>query len=225
MPKLTLVPVPIGNLNDITKRSIESLLQADIIFCEDTRSCHKLLKQLGIENKKLMAFHSANEHKILPQAMELIKNHQNTVYCSEAGTPGISDPGYLLVRSCIEHNIPVECLPGPVAFIPALVVSGLPMQRFYFEGFLPHKKGREKRIRFLSELEDTFILYESPHRLLKTLQQLIEFVGPDRQTSVSREISKLYEETVRGTLASVHEHFSKHSIKGEFVIVVAGKNH
>lgn len=156
-----------------------------------------------------MAFHSANEHKILPQAMELIKNHQNTVYCSEAGTPGISDPGYLLVRSCIEHNIPVECLPGPVAFIPALVVSGLPMQRFYFEGFLPHKKGREKRIRFLSELEDTFILYESPHRLLKTLQQLIEFVGPDRQASVSREISKLYEETVRGTLASVHEHFFK----------------
>lgn len=222
MSKLILVPTPIGNLQDITLRALEVLKSADGVLAEDTRVTGRLLKHFGIQ-QSMTPFHQANEHKVLDRIVEQLKGGKTLALATDAGTPGISDPGFLLVRACIQEGIEVESLPGPTAFIPALVLSGLPSDRFCFEGFLPHKKGRPTRLQNLAEEERTIIFYESPHRLLKTLTQLAEFFGADRPASVSRELTKMFEETVRGTLAELVQHFTEHPIKGEFVIVVGGK--
>lgn len=219
---LTLVPTPIGNLEDITLRAIRVLKEADGILAEDTRVSGKLLSHLGI-SKPMQSFHAANEHKVVERITEQLKSGANLALVTDAGTPGISDPGFLLVRACIREGIAVECLPGPTAFVPALVLSGLPSDRFCFEGFLPHKKGRQTKLKTLAEEERTIILYESTHRLLKTLEQMAEHFGPERPASVSRELTKMFEETQRGTLHELHNHFSHSITKGEFVIVVAGK--
>ncbi|MCD4723301.1 MAG: 16S rRNA (cytidine(1402)-2'-O)-methyltransferase [Bacteroidales bacterium] len=219
---LYIVPTPIGNLSDITRRAVEVLRNVDFIMAEDTRTSGILLKHLEI-SKPLQAYHLHNEHKALPRIMDRLKAGETAALVSDAGTPGISDPGYLIIRECIRENVEVNCLPGPTAFIPALVCSGLPCERFIFEGFLPHKKGRQTRLLSLAEENRTMIFYESPHRLIKTLNQFSEIFGGDRQASVSREISKIYEETIRGSLAEIIDHFSSHPVKGEFVIVVAGK--
>ncbi len=218
---LYIVPTPIGNLSDITRRAVEVLRNVDFIMAEDTRTSGILLKHLEI-SKPLQAYHLHNEHKALPRIMDRLKAGETAALVSDAGTPGISDPGYLIIRECIRENVEVNCLPGPTAFIPALVCSGLPCERFIFEGFLPHKKGRQTRLLSLAEENRTMIFYESPHRLIKTLNQFSEIFGGDRQASVSREISKIYEETIRGSLAEIIDHFSSHPVKGEFVIVVAG---
>jgi 16S rRNA (cytidine1402-2'-O)-methyltransferase len=222
MPTLYIVPTPIGNLQDITIRSIETLKSVDFILAEDTRHSIKLLHHLEIQ-KPLISFHQHNEHKKLDEVIDKILTSQSVALISDAGTPGISDPGFLLVRACIEKDIEVITLPGPTAFVPALVSSGLPCDKFVFEGFLPHKKGRLTRLQILAEETRTFILYESPYRLLKTLQQLAEFLGKERKASVSREISKIHEETIRGTLQELITHYSEKKIKGEIVIVVSGK--
>jgi 16S rRNA (cytidine1402-2'-O)-methyltransferase len=222
MPTLYIVPTPIGNLQDITIRSIETLKSVDFILAEDTRHSIKLLHHLEIQ-KPLISFHQHNEHKKLDEVIEKILTSQSAALISDAGTPGISDPGFLLIRACIEKDIEVITLPGPTAFVPALVSSGLPCDKFVFEGFLPHKKGRLTRLQILAEETRTFILYESPYRLLKTLQQLAEFLGKERKASVSREISKIHEETIRGTLQELITHYSEKKIKGEIVIVVSGK--
>lgn len=222
MPTLYIVPTPIGNLQDITIRSIETLKSVDFILAEDTRHSIKLLHHLEIQ-KPLISFHQHNEHKKLDEVIDKILSSQSAALISDAGTPGISDPGFLLVRACIEKDIEVITLPGPTAFVPALVSSGLPCDKFVFEGFLPHKKGRQTRLQILAEETRTFILYESPYRLLKTLQQLAEFLGKERKASVSREISKIHEETIRGTLQELINHYSDKKIKGEIVIVVSGK--
>ncbi|HEY8404277.1 MAG TPA: 16S rRNA (cytidine(1402)-2'-O)-methyltransferase [Flavobacteriales bacterium] len=219
--KLTLVPTPIGNLEDITLRAIRVLKECDFILAEDTRETKKLLAHFSID-KPIQSYHQHNEHKVVEGLVDKIRHSNQVVLVTDAGTPGISDPGFLLVRECIKNNIVVECLPGPTAFVPAIVVSGLPCEAFVYEGFLPHKKGRETRIKKIAVSEYTTVLYESPHRLIKCLEQLIQFCGPDRKCSVSREISKKYEETVRGTLAEVLHHFNTHEIRGEFVVVVAG---
>ncbi len=219
---LYIVPTPIGNLSDITRRAVEVLQNVDFIMAEDTRTSGILLKHLEI-SKPLQAYHLHNEHKALPRIMDRLKAGETAALVSDAGTPGISDPGYLIIRECIREHIEVSCLPGPTAFIPALLCSGLPCERFIFEGFLPHKKGRQTRLLSLAEENRTMIFYESPHRLIKTLNQFSEIFGGDRQASVSREISKIYEETIRGSLAEIIDHFSSHPVKGEFVIVVAGK--
>ena len=219
---LYIVPTPIGNLSDITRRAVEVLQNVDLIMAEDNRTSGILLKHLEI-SKPLQAYHLHNEHKALPRIMDRLKAGETAALVSDAGTPGISDPGYLIIRECIRENVEVNCLPGPTAFIPALVCSGLPCERFIFEGFLPHKKGRQTRLLSLAEENRTMIFYESPHRLIKTLNQFSEIFGGDRQASVSREISKIYEETIRGSLAEIIDHFSSHPVKGEFVIVVAGK--
>lgn len=221
MPKLILVPVPIGNLGDITLRALETLKAADLVFSEDTRTTGKLLKHYDIQ-AKLVPFHAHNEHRMLTKALELIGGCDAAVLVSDAGTPAVSDPGFLLVRACIEADIETETLPGPTAFVPALVNSGLPSDRFCFEGFLPHKKGRQKRLAELAGETRTMVFYESPHRLLKTLGQFVEHFGPERRISVSREISKLHEETVRGTAAEVEAHFTAAGVKGEFVVTVEG---
>ena len=221
MPRLILIPTPIGNLEDITLRSIRILSSAQVIFAEDTRVTKRLLAHLNITNT-IFSFHSQNEHRLLDRVIDKIQEVETAVLVSDAGTPGISDPGFLLVRACIEANIPVECLPGPTAFVPALVASGLPCDKFVFEGFLPHKKGRQTRLILLSQESRTIILYESPHRLVKCLGQIVEYFGADRKICVCREISKFYEEFARGTAEEVLAHFQQKEVKGEIVIIVGG---
>ncbi len=221
MSKLYIVPTPIGNLDDITLRAIKVLSDADFILAEDTRTTSFLLKHLGIE-KKLYSHHKFNEHATSASVAEAIGEGRTVALVSDAGTPGISDPGFLLVRTCVEAGIEVETLPGATAFVPALVQSGFPCDRFCFEGFLPQKKGRTKRLQELSEEPRSIIFYESPYRVVKCLEQLAETFGPERKVSVSRELTKKFEQTVRGTLAEVAEYFRQHEPKGEFVIVVAG---
>ncbi|UTW64261.1 16S rRNA (cytidine(1402)-2'-O)-methyltransferase [bacterium SCSIO 12741] len=218
---LTLVPTPIGNLEDITLRAIRCLKECDAILAEDTRQTSKLLQHLSI-SKPLVAFHAHNEHKALHRVTDRLAAGENLVLVSDAGTPGISDPGFLLVRACVEMDLEVETLPGPTAFVPALVNSGLPCDRFVFEGFLPQKKGRQKRMLSLQEETRTMVFYESPHRLVKALNQFIEIFGSERKVSVSREITKIHEETVRGTLQEVHDYYSEKTVKGEIVVVLAG---
>jgi 16S rRNA (cytidine1402-2'-O)-methyltransferase len=223
MAKLCLVPTPIGNLEDITLRSIRILREASIIYAEDTRVTKKLLAHLEISNN-VFPFHAHNEHKVLNNAIEKIKTVELAVLVSDAGTPGISDPGFLLTRKCIEEGIEVECLPGPTAFIPALVSSGFPCDRFVFEGFLPHKKGRQTKLMQIAAEERTVVLYESPHRLVKCLGQIEEFMGADREVCVAREITKIYEEYKRGTAQEVKTYYENHPPKGEIVIIIKGKN-
>ncbi|MCE5225484.1 MAG: 16S rRNA (cytidine(1402)-2'-O)-methyltransferase [Porphyromonadaceae bacterium] len=223
MAKLTVVPTPVGNLEDITFRAIRVLKEADLILAEDTRTTGFLLKHFEIQNK-MLSHHKFNEHKTVSQLAERIRGGENIALVSDAGTPSISDPGFMLVRECVQLGVDVECLPGATAFVPALVNSGLPSDKFCFEGFLPPKKGRQTRLKELSTETRTVIFYESPYRLVKTLTQLSENMGSDRRVSVSREISKLHEETVRGTLAEVISHFSMNDPKGEIVIVLAGLN-
>lgn len=220
--KLYLVPTPIGNLDDITLRAIKVLQSVDGILAEDTRTTGFLLKHLSI-SKPLHSYHIFNEHGTIQKVIGQLKGGKTLALVSDAGTPAISDPGFLLVRACIENNVPVECLPGATAFVPALVNSGLPNDRFTFEGFLPHKKGRQTRIQALTDETRTMIFYESPHRLTKLLDQLAEAFGPDRPASVSRELTKLFEETVRGTLSEVAAYFAGKTIKGEIVVCVGGR--
>ena len=226
MPKskamLTLVPTPIGNLEDITLRALNTLKQADTILAEDTRTTGILLKHYGIE-KRLQSFHIFNEHQALTGLIERLKQGEFMALVSDAGTPSISDPGFLLVRECLKHDVTVECLPGPTAFVPALVKSGFPTDRFVFEGFIPHKKGRQTWFKSLAEEERTIVCYESPHRLVKTLEQLVEYFGGDRMVSVSRELTKLFEETKTGTATEVLKHFSTKDVKGEIVVVIHGR--
>ena len=222
MAKLYIVPTPIGNLEDITLRAIRILKEVDFILAEDTRTSSVLLKHLGIE-KPLRSHHKFNEHATVQMVADSIETGKDVALVSDAGTPGISDPGFLLVRTCVERGIEVTTLPGATAFVPALVQSGFPCDRFCFEGFLPQKKGRKKRIEALTEEERTMIFYESPFRVVKLLEQLAEAFGEEREVAVSREISKMFEETVRGTLAEAAEHFRQHAPKGEFVVIVAGK--
>ena len=219
--KLVVVPTPIGNLEDITLRAVRMLRECDHIYAEDTRESRKLLVHLGID-KPMSSFHLNNEHAIVSKTVEQILGMQMAVLVSDAGTPAISDPGFLLVRECIKAGIEVECLPGPTAFVPALVVSGIPCEEFHYIGFLPHKKGRETRFKQIASSEVTVVLYESPHRLLKTLEQLVQFCGANRSVSVSREISKKFEQTVRGNASEVLEHFQSNEPRGEFVVVIAG---
>ncbi len=221
MAKLFIVPTPIGNLDDITLRAVKTLGAADVVLAEDTRTTQVLLKHLGLE-KKLWSHHKFNEHAAVEAVAQTIEEGENIALVSDAGTPGISDPGFLLVRTCIEHGIEVETLPGATAFVPALVNSGLPCDRFCFEGFLPHKKGRTKKLQKLATEERTLIFYESPYRLVKTLAQLAETFGPNRRASVSRELTKKFEETRRGTLEELTEYFTENEPKGEIVLVVAG---
>jgi 16S rRNA (cytidine1402-2'-O)-methyltransferase len=221
MSKLILVPTPIGNLGDITMRSLEVLRAASLILAEDTRTTRILLDRYGI-SAPLRSHHKFNEHRTIDPLCDNIENGKITVLVSDAGTPGISDPGFLIVRRCIEREIPVEVLPGPTAFVPALVSSGLPCDRFCFEGFLPQKKGRQKRIASLVSEERTMVFYESPFRVLKTLEQLSSALGDDRRASVSRELTKKFEETLRGTLSYLAQHFRETAPRGEFVIIVAG---
>tara|TARA_B000000475_G_scaffold93888_1_gene76373 strand:+ start:3870 stop:4541 length:672 start_codon:yes stop_codon:yes gene_type:complete len=222
MSKLFLVPTPIGNLEDITFRSIRILNEVDLILAEDTRTSGKLLKHFDIK-PPMQSFHMHNEHKVLDKMIDKLKMGIKIALISDAGTPGISDPGFLLVRACVEEGIDTECLPGATALIPALVQSGFPTDRFVFEGFLPPKKGRQTRLKQWSEETRTIVFYESPHKIVKTLSQLQEFVGADRRLSVSRELSKKFEETLRGTVNELLLHFSKKAPKGEFVIVLEGK--
>ena len=222
MSKLFVVPTPIGNLGDITLRSIEVLKSADLILAEDTRTSSKLLKQYDIDTP-VESFHMHNEHKKLESIINKLRTDFEIALISDAGTPGISDPGFLLVRECINNEVEVECLPGPTAFVPALVSSGLPCDRFSFEGFLPVKKGRTKRLKELSTETKTMVFYESPHRILKTLNDLSNYFDVESQISVSRELTKLYEETFRGTIKESVEHFEKNKTKGEFVIVLSPK--
>lgn len=222
MAKLYLVPTPIGNLDDITLRAVEVLRTVDLILAEDTRTTSFLLRHLGIE-KPLRSHHKFNEHATAQFFMETVAAGQNVALVSDAGTPGISDPGFLLVRTCVEQGIEVETLPGATALIPALVNSGFPCDRFCFEGFLPQKKGRTKHLERCREEERTMIFYESPYRVVKCLEQFAEFFGAERPISVSRELTKKFEETVRGTIGEVLAHFREHEPKGEFVLVVAGK--
>ena len=221
MSKLYIVPTPIGNLDDITLRAIKTLEAADFILAEDTRTTSVLLKHLGIE-KRLYAHHKFNEHATAASLTETIGEGRTVALVSDAGTPGISDQGFLLVRSCVEAGIEVETLPGATALIPALVQSGFPCDRFCFEGFLPQKKGRMKRLEELRDEQRSIIFYESPHRVQKCLEQMGEVFGTERRVSVSRELTKKFEQTVRGTIAEVAEHFAQNEPKGEFVIVVAG---
>ncbi|MBO6532432.1 MAG: 16S rRNA (cytidine(1402)-2'-O)-methyltransferase [Muricauda sp.] len=222
MGKLYLVPTPIGNLEDMTLRAIKVLKEVDVVLAEDTRTSGKLLKHFEIDTT-LQSHHMHNEHKQLDGLVQKMKEGAIFALISDAGTPAISDPGFLLTRACVENNIEVECLPGPTAFVPALVNSGLPNDRFVFEGFLPIKKGRQTRLLELAKETRTMVFYESPHKLLKTLTQFAEYFGEDRPVSVSRELTKLYEETVRGTVAELIAYFTTKAPKGEFVIVVGGK--
>jgi len=223
MSKLYLVPTPIGNLEDMTFRAIRVLKEADFILAEDTRTSGKLLKHFEISTQ-MHSHHMHNEHKSIVGILNRIKSGETCAVISDAGTPAISDPGFLLTRACVENNIEVECLPGATAFVPALVNSGLPNDKFVFEGFLPVKKGRQTRFLLLAEETRTIIFYESPHKLVKTLGHFIEYFGEERKVSVSRELTKMFEETVRGTAAEVLAHFTKKPPKGEIVIIVEGKN-
>ncbi len=220
--KLYLVPTPVGNLEDMTFRAVRILKEVDLILAEDTRTTSVLLKHFEIE-KKMFSHHKFNEHQTTESVVERLRGGETIALVSDAGTPAISDPGFLLVRACVEAGVEVECLPGPTAFVPALVDSGLPNDRFCFEGFLPQKKGRQTKLKELAEERRTMIVYESPFRLVKALEQFVEVMGPHRRVSVSREISKLHEETVRGTVEEVRDYFKEHEPKGEIVIVLAGK--
>jgi 16S rRNA (cytidine1402-2'-O)-methyltransferase len=222
MAKLYLVPTPIGNIRDITLRAMDMLKEVDLILAEDTRKTGILLKHYHI-SKKMTAHHQYNEHKSVKGIVERIQRGLNIALVTDAGTPGISDPGFLLVRECIRAGVEVECLPGPTAFIPALACSGLPTDRFLFEGFLPAKKGRKTRLEELASLNCTVVLYESTHRLLKTLEELALYFGSERQASVSRELTKVYEETVRGTITELSGYYKTHPVKGEFVIIISGE--
>lgn len=222
MAKLIVIPTPVGNLEDITLRALRYLKEADVVLAEDTRTTGKLLKHYDI-SARLQSHHKFNEHKSVEQIVNRIKSGETVALVSDAGTPAISDPGFLVVRACVNAGLKVECLPGATAFVPALVASGLPNDRFCFEGFLPPKKGRNTRLKELAEEERTMVFYESPYRVVKTLTQFVEFMGEERRVSVSREISKMFEETVRGTLTEVIAHFEAHEPKGEFVIVLGGK--
>ena len=219
--KLYLVPTPIGNLEDITLRALRVLKEVDLILAEDTRTSAPLLKHFDID-QKVFAHHQHNEHKAVAEIVKFLKEGKNIALISDAGTPGISDPGFLLVREVLKNDLQVECLPGATAFVPALVNSGLPNDRFIFEGFLPVKKGRQTRLKELIFEPRTMIFYESPHRLLKFLEELISVFGAERQASISRELTKMFEENVRGTLTEIKTHFEENILKGEFVIVVAG---
>jgi 16S rRNA (cytidine1402-2'-O)-methyltransferase len=220
--KLYLVPTPIGNLEDITLRAIRILKEVDILLAEDTRTSSHLLKHLEID-KRVFSHHQHNEHQSSGEIVRFLKEGKSVALISDAGTPAISDPGFYLVREAIKNEIAVECLPGATAFVPALVNSGFPTDRFCFEGFLPLKKGRQTRYKVLAEEERTIIFYESPHRLMKSLDEMITYWGADRQISVSRELTKMFEETVRGTVEEVKAYYETHPIKGEFVICVKGK--
>lgn len=222
MGKLYLVPTPIGNLDDMTLRAIKVLNEVDLILAEDTRTSGKLLQHFEID-KPLQSHHMHNEHKTVDGLVNKMKSGAQVAMISDAGTPAISDPGFLLTRACLQNDIEVECLPGATAFVPALVNSGLPNDRFVFEGFLPLKKGRQTRLKELSEESRTMVFYESPHKLVKTLTQFEEFFGADRPVSVSRELTKLYEETIRGSISKVLQHFNEKPPKGELVVVVGGK--
>jgi len=219
--KLYIVPTPIGNLEDMTFRAVKVLREVDVILAEDTRTSGKLLKHFEIATP-MQSFHMHNEHKMLDRIINRLKGGEVMALISDAGTPAISDPGFLITRACIENDIKVDCLPGATAFVPALVNSGLPNDKFIFEGFLPVKKGRQTRLKFLAEETRTMIFYESPHKILKTLGHFAEYFGEERLVSVSREISKLYEETIRGSINEVIQHFENKPPKGEFVIIVAG---
>jgi len=220
--KLYLVPTPIGNLEDMTFRAVNVLKSVQVILTEDTRTSGRLLKHYNIETR-MQPYHQFNEHKVVAGLVARIAEGESMALITDAGTPGISDPGFLLVRACVEQGVEVETLPGATAFVPALVNSGLPCDKFYFEGFLPHKKGRQTRLKILAEMTVTLVLYESPHRLEKTLAQLVEFFGADRQVSVSRELTKLFEETRRGTAEALLTHFTEVPAKGEIVMVIEGK--
>ena len=222
MSKLYLIPTPIGNLEDITLRALRLLKEVDVVLAEDTRITGKLFSHFDI-NTSLAAFHMHNEHKVLDKWIARLKAGGTIALVSDAGTPAISDPGFLLVRECIKEGIEVDCLPGATAFVPALVNSGLPSEKFIFEGFLPVKKGRKTRLKRLMEEERTMVFYESPHRIIKTLNQFMEYFGEERSISISREISKMFEETKRGTIKDILQHFEQKKPKGEFVIIVAGK--
>lgn len=219
---LYIVPTPIGNLGDITLRSLEILKSVDVILAEDTRTSGILLKHYGI-TKPLQSFHNFNEHKIVSSLIERLEKGEKMALISDAGTPGISDPGFLIARACIQAGLKIESPPGATAFVPALVKSGLPSDRFVFEGFLPIKKGRQTLLKQLAIEERTMIFYESPYRLVKTLQQFTEYFGSERQASVSRELTKMFEETVNGTLEEILKHFQSKEVKGEIVLIVAGK--
>ncbi len=219
---LFIVPTPIGNLEDITQRALKVLQEVDLILAEDTRTSKNLLHHFGIDTP-LKSHHMHNEHKQVPHLVDQLLNGTQMALITDAGTPGISDPGFLLTRACIEAGIEVSCLPGATAFVPALVVSGLPCDRFVFEGFLPQKKGRQTRLIQLAEEERTMVFYEAPHRIVKTLTQMALHFGEDRAISISREISKKFEETIRGSINEVRSHFETHTVKGELVLVVQGK--
>lgn len=220
--KLYLVPTPVGNLGDMTYRAVEVLKSVDLILAEDTRTSRVLMQHYGIATP-LQSYHIFNEHQVVDRMVERLEGGQSIAVVTDAGTPGISDPGFLLVRQAVRAGVEVECLPGATAFVPALIDSGLPCDRFVFEGFLPHKKGRQTAISRLAEESRTMIIYESPYRLVKLLEQLMEVLGEERQVSVSREISKLHAETVRGSLREVHAHYEAAEVKGEIVVVLAGK--
>lgn len=222
MSKLYIVPTPIGNLQDITLRALEVLKSVDIVLAEDTRTSKFLLQHYGIE-KRILSHHQHNEHQALKEVIRLLKEGTSIALVSDAGTPGISDPGYLLIRECVREEVPVECLPGATAFVPALVMSGIPCDRFVFEGFLPQKKGRHTRLLALKEEERTIVFYESPHRLVKLLEECCEYFGPERIASVSRELTKMFEENKRGTVEELKIYFSQKTVKGEIVVVVSGK--
>jgi len=219
--QLYIVPTPIGNLGDITFRAIKVLKEVDLILAEDTRKTKILLNRYQID-KPLLSHHQFNEHKTTPKIVARLQSGESIALVSNAGTPGISDPGFYLIRACLAENIEIECLPGATAFIPALVNSGLPTDKFCFEGFLPHKKGRKKRLSQLANEKRTMIFYESPHRLIKTLEQFIASFGADRQAAVCRELTKIHEQTLRGTLSEIKAHFTNKNIKGEIVIIVSG---
>lgn len=220
--KLYIIPTPIGNLEDMTFRAIRVLKEVDLILAEDTRTTGFLLKHFEIQNK-MQSYHKFNEHKAISHIIDKLNAGENIGLVSDAGTPGISDPGFLISRECVNAGIEVECLPGATAFVPALVASGIPCDKFYFEGFLPQKKGRMTRLKELAELDKTIVIYESPYRIVKTLTQVAEYMGEDRFASVSREISKLHEETVRGNIKELIAHFSAKEPRGEFVLIIKGK--
>lgn len=220
--KLYIIPTPVGNLEDMTLRAIRLLKEVDLILAEDTRTTAFLLKHFEIVNK-MQSYHKFNEHKAVGHIIDRMKAGENIGLVSDAGTPGISDPGFLISRECIRAGIEVECLPGATAFVPALVASGIPCDRFFFEGFLPQKKGRMTRLKELAGMDSTLVLYESPYRIVKTFTQLAEYMGEERQAAACREISKMYEETVRGSLKELAEHFTHNAPKGEFVLVISGK--
>jgi 16S rRNA (cytidine1402-2'-O)-methyltransferase len=220
---LYLVPTPIGNLGDITFRAIEILKSVDTILAEDTRTSGVLLKHYSI-SKPLQSFHNYNEHRVVTGLIDRLKNGETMALVSDAGTPGISDPGFLIARACIQAGLKIESLPGPTAFVPALIKSGLPSDRFVFEGFLPQKKGRQTLLKSLATEERTMIFYESPYRLVKTLEQFAEYFGKERKASVSRELTKMFEETANGTIEEIVNHFKSKEVKGEIVIVVEGKS-